>query len=76
MRTPPLKGQTRAARTAARIAKILKTVEDAIEAAAAKASVGDYIRLIQVQREYEIHEPKNIEVTWVESSVQNQLEEI
>ncbi len=31
-----------------------------------KATLGDYIRLVQLQQELEQEEPKDIKVTWVE----------
>ena len=31
-----------------------------------KATLGDYIRLVQLQTELEEEEPKDIKVTWVE----------
>ena len=31
-----------------------------------KATLGDYIRLVQLQQELEQEEPKDIQVTWVE----------
>jgi len=31
-----------------------------------KATLGDYIRLVQLQQELEEEEPKDIKVTWVD----------
>jgi len=36
-----------------------------------RASVGDYIRLIQIRKELEEERPKEITVTWVEPSGEN-----
>jgi len=40
-----------------------------------KVSVGDYIRLLQVQKEIEEQEPREIQVTWIEPSTQNPASE-
>ena len=38
----------------------------------AKASLGDYIRLVQLQKELETNEPAEIRVTWVDREKREQ----
>ncbi len=46
--------------------KLLKNVERKLGGEDAKATLGDYIRLMQLQKELEEDEPRDITVTWVE----------
>ena len=46
--------------------KLLKNVEKKLGGEDVKATLGDYIRLVQLQKELEDEEPKDITVTWVE----------
>ena len=48
------------------VEKLLKNVEKKLESEDVKASLGDYIRLMQLQSELEEDEPEDIRVTWVE----------
>ena len=45
---------------------LLKKVEKKLTADGVKATLGDYIRLVQLQKELEENEPREIKVTWVE----------
>jgi hypothetical protein len=45
---------------------LIENVEKKLSEDAGKASVGDYIRLVQLQKELEEEQPKEIKVTWVE----------
>ena len=51
---------------AAIVEKLLKNVEKKLGGEDVKATLGDYIRLVQLQQELEEDEPKDIQVTWVE----------
>ena len=53
--------------TAKQIAVVLDKVEKQLGTGDFKATVADYIRLLQIQKEFETTKPRNIEVTWVES---------
>ena len=54
--------------TRERIHKLLTEIENRFEEESGKASVGDYIRLLQLERELEEQEgPREIRVTWVET---------
>jgi hypothetical protein len=48
------------------IKNLLVKVEEKMAADAGKATVGDYIRLVQLHKELDVDEPKEIKVTWVE----------
>lgn len=51
----------------ARIAALLDAFEQQIRDQTVKVSVSDYIRLLQLKREFDEQKPKEIEVTWVDS---------
>lgn len=51
-----------------KIAKLLKKVEERLEEDTSRASLGDFIRLVQLERELADEEtPREIRVRWVES---------
>ena len=55
------------ARPEAKVVKaLLEQVEQKLTKEGIKASLGDYIRLVQLQKEMEEEQPKEIKVTWVE----------
>jgi hypothetical protein len=45
---------------------LLAKVELKLSEGDVKASLGDYIRLVQLQKELEEEEPREIRVTWIE----------
>jgi hypothetical protein len=49
------------------VRKLLKTVEEKLGGKDMKASLGDYIRLVQLQKELDDETPREIKVTWVEN---------
>ena len=51
---------------AERLARALEKVEHQFVLGDMKASVTDYIRLLQMQRECEDDQPRNVEVSWIE----------
>jgi len=51
---------------AEKISRLLAAVEEKLSSEV-KCSVGDYIRLLQAQQEFDRETPRDIEVTWVES---------
>ena len=55
-----------AANRAAVIRQLLKKLEQKLGSEEFKASLGDYIRLLQLQKELDQDELKEIKVTWVE----------
>jgi hypothetical protein len=47
--------------------ELLTSVEEKLKQdVKVKATLGDYIRLIQLKKELEADEPRDIEVTWIE----------
>ena len=65
---PKIKRNTDRHATRERIHKLLTEIENRFESDSGKASVGDYIRLLQLERELDEHEgPREIRVTWVET---------
>ena len=46
---------------------ILKKMETKLTKDDAKATLGDYIRLVQLQKELEDEQPREIKVSWIES---------
>jgi hypothetical protein len=59
--------QRSSANTAECISRVIAAVETQLEQAKFKATIADYIRLLQIEREYAKDKPRDIEVTWVES---------
>ena len=51
---------------AAVVEKLLKNVEKKLGGEGVKATLGDYIRLMQLQKELEEEDPRDITVTWVD----------
>ena len=49
------------------VERLLGAIAGRIEKDQLKASLGDFIRLLQLQKELDIEEPKEIEVRWVEA---------
>ena len=43
-------------------------MEDKLGAPDVKATFGDFIRLLQLQKELQVDEPREIKVTWIEPS--------
>jgi hypothetical protein len=62
----PKRAPTGAKARAAAVKKILLSVEKKMESDALKATLGDYIRLIQLQKEMTVETPSDITVTWIE----------
>lgn len=53
---------------AERVDRLLRSVEQKLEDSELRASVGDYIRLLQLLKELEEERPREITVRWVEPS--------
>lgn len=50
------------------IAEVMGTIEKRIDEDELKPTVGDFIRLLQLEREIEEEQPKEIKVSWVDPS--------
>jgi hypothetical protein len=48
--------------------KAIEAIEKKLGAAEVKATFADFIRLLQLQKEMQIDEPKEIKVTWINPS--------
>jgi hypothetical protein len=48
------------------LAKTIEQIEKRINAEDFKPTVGDYVKLLQIEKEFEDDTPKEIRVTWVE----------
>jgi hypothetical protein len=48
------------------VKKLLKNIEEKLSGEDVKASLGDYIRLVQLHKELDEEAPRQIKVTWVE----------
>jgi hypothetical protein len=57
------------------VERILKKLETAFTNDGVKATLGDYIRLVQLRKELEDDEPREIRVTWVEAETKSESEE-
>ena len=51
---------------ATKIARLLVAIEEKMDSEV-KCTIGDYIRLLQVQEEFDREMPRDIEVTWVDT---------
>lgn len=58
--------KTAAEKKAALIQKLIQSIEAKLDSEQIKGSVGDLIRLLQIQKELEDEQPKEITVTWVD----------
>lgn len=52
------------------VKKLLKSVEKKLRRKEMKPSLGDYIRLVQLQKELDVDAPREIKVTWVETGTE------
>ena len=59
--------KTRAKKQTTVVKEIRKRVEEKLTQDVQKASLGDYIRLVQLENELKENEPKEITVTWVDA---------
>jgi len=48
------------------LAKVMKAIEEKLGTQDFKPTMGDYIKLLQMEHEIEEESPKEIKVTWVE----------
>ena len=64
-RTAPRR-ETRAKQQARIVHAIIEQVEHKLTHELEKASLGDYIKLVQLEKELEEDDPRDIQVSWVE----------
>lgn len=58
---------TRRKGPAKKIRDLLAKVENKLKSEDIKFTVGDYLRLLQAQQEFDRETPRDIEVTWIDS---------
>ncbi len=46
--------------------KAIQNIEQKLGSTEVKATFGDFIRLLQLQKELQVDQPKEIKVTWIE----------
>jgi len=51
---------------AALVESAINSVQEKLENSEVRATVGDFVRLLRLQKEIDADEPKDVEVTWVE----------
>jgi hypothetical protein len=64
----PTRGRPKA--SAKRVAELLASVEGKLTNDAFKPTVADFIRLLQIHKEFQKQKPRNIEVTWIDAPVE------
>ena len=57
------------------VRQMLKNVEEKLSKEDAKATLADYIRLVQLKKELEEDEPREIRVTWIERESESSIED-
>ena len=50
------------------VAKAIESMEHKLAASDVKATFGDFIRLLQLQKELQIEQPREIKITWIDPS--------
>lgn len=50
------------------VKKLLADVEEKLKVEGLKVTLGDYIKLVQLQKELELDEPREIRVRWMDES--------
>jgi hypothetical protein len=58
----------RAANRAELLDKAIQRMEEKLGSTDVKATFGDFIKLLQLQKEMQIDQPREIKVTWIEPS--------
>jgi hypothetical protein len=61
-----------------KISSLLTEIEGKVSAKDGKATIGDYVRLVQLERDFEEEQklqPSNLKVTWIEPSEMCKFEE-
>lgn len=50
------------------VEKAIHSIEDKLESNDFKATLGDFIRLLELQKKLQVDQPREVKVTWVEPS--------
>lgn len=62
------KAERRRRKEAALVEKVIQNIEEKLNSDQLKPTVGDFIRLLQLEKELAEEPPKEIKVSWVEPS--------
>jgi hypothetical protein len=62
------KGQKRGRKEATLVKMVMESIEEKLRANELKPTVGDFIRLLQLEKELGEEQPKEIKVSWIEPS--------
>ncbi|MBZ5604902.1 MAG: hypothetical protein LAO79_21610 [Acidobacteriia bacterium] len=69
------KRETRAKKQARVVHEIIERVEERLSRDVAKASLGDYLKLVQLEKELEAEDPPEIKVSWVDPETDSEKSE-
>ena len=58
----------RSANRAELLDKAIQRIEEKLGSADVKATFGDFIKLLQLQKEMQVDQPREIKVTWIDPS--------
>jgi hypothetical protein len=65
---PPDASDRRSANRAELLDKAIQRIEEKLGSADVKATFGDLIKLLQLQKEMQVEQPREIKVTWIDPS--------
>ena len=57
------------------VAKAIESMEHKLAASDVKATFGDFIRLLQLQKELQVEQTREIKVTWIDPSEKESVSE-
>jgi hypothetical protein len=66
--TPHEAREKRAAHRADLLDRAIQSIEQKLGSSDVKATFGDFIRLLQLQKEMQVEQPREIKVTWIDPS--------
>jgi vacuolar-type H+-ATPase subunit E/Vma4 len=59
-------GRKRRKKKAQLVSKVIERIEEKLESGEMKPTVGDFIRLLQLEKELAEEQPREIKVSWIE----------
>ena len=65
----------RSSKRADLVAKAIESMEHKLAASDVKATFGDFIRLLQLQKELQVEQTREIKVTWIDPSEKESVSE-
>lgn len=57
------------------VEKAIESMEHKLAASDVKATFGDFIRLLQLQKELQVEQPREIKVTWIDPNEKESVSE-